>query len=345
MTLSMTRHFWILLLGLTLSHSAAEEHSVKPITTIHQKSGGWKVPEKNYVVLKRGDVEIVVVNNEAVDDNVLPGHKAGYSGVAKISHKNQDKNLFVPSYAGLNYEHIHDGKTRDRDILFEPRKLPIQLRQVSEYAVELYQAPAGHYQLESCQRYELLEHGTIQLTYECTPRARTFANDYIGLFWASYIHQPEDLSIRFPGFENVEGKSTKDYPEPQMVRGVTPQHGTQATHRGKSDNRMFNHDTDFPLSLVFGYSRHRFDQPWYFGVSHSMGFAQIFRDNDLIRLTQSPSGGGSGNPAWDFQYFVPKYEVGKTYRFVMRAVYHPFNLRAEFFDRIAEEYTRLNAGQ
>ena len=325
-----------------LTTATVKADEVAPVTTIHKANGDWKSPSKNYVILQRGAVEIVIVNNQAVDDDVLPGHKAGYSGVARISHTKQAQNLFVPNYAGLNYEHIHDGRTRDRKILFEPRNLPMEIRVINQYAVELYQAPAGHYKLESCQRYELLENGTIQLTYECTPRARTFENGYIGLFWASYIHQPEDKSIHFPGFVNVEGKSLPEFPPSQLIRGVTPQHGIQATHRGKRDTRMFKHDADFPLSLVFGYSRHRFDQPWYYGVSHQMGFAQVFRESDQIRLTQSPSGGGVGNPAWDFQYFIPDYEVGKTYRFVMRAVYHPFQQREVFFERIAQEYRILN---
>ncbi|MBA63482.1 MAG: hypothetical protein CMJ76_14085 [Planctomycetaceae bacterium] len=324
----------------TPASTTAQE--VTPVTTIHKLKGNWNSPAKNYVILQRGDVEIVVVNNQAVDDEILPGHRGGYSGIARISHSKQSQNLFVSNYAGINYEHIHDGRTRERKILFEPRNLPMEIRHINQHTVELYQAPAGHYKLESCQRYELLKDGTIQLTYECTPRARTFENGYIGLFWASYIDQPEDKSIHFSGFENVEGKSLRDLPPPQMVRGVTPQHGIQATHRGRLDTRMFKHDADFPLTLVFGYSRHRFDQPWYYGVSRNMGFAQIFRSADQIRLTQSPSGGGGGNPAWDFQYFIPDYEVGKTYRFMMRAVYHPFDQQDVFFARITKEYRRLN---
>ena len=215
--------------------------------------------------------------------------RQGYSGIARISHTEQPNNLFVPNYAGLNYEHIHDGRTRDRTILFEPRNLPMELRRINQNTVELYQAPAGHYKLESCQRYELLEDGTIQLTYECIPRAKTFENNYIGLFWASYIHQPKDKSIHFPGFENIEGKDLRELPAPKIIRSVTPQHGIHATHRGIRDTRLFKHDKNFPLTLVFGYSRHRFHEPWYYGVSRNMGFAQVFRTADQIRLSQSPS--------------------------------------------------------
>ena len=43
----------------------------------------------------------------------LPGHRAGYNGVASLTHKRRPSNLFVAAYGGLNFEHIHDGTAAD----------------------------------------------------------------------------------------------------------------------------------------------------------------------------------------------------------------------------------------
>ena len=71
-----------------------------------------------------------------------------------------------------------------------------------------------------------------------------------------------------------------------------------------------------------------YDEPWYYGVSHGMAYVQVFRPRDRVRLAQSPSGGGDGNPAWDFQAFFPDYEVDRRYTLVMRAVYLPSSPRS-----------------
>ena len=291
-----------------------------PLTTLSNPSLVYTVPEKPYVVLRRAKVEAVIVDNRAADDEVLPGHRAGYAGVASLKHEQRRENLFVPSYAGLNFEHIHDGTVQDREILFEPRNAPMELRVIDPHTVELYQAPSPHYGLESCLRYSILQDGVIEMTLECIPRRRSFAKGYVGLFWASYIHQPESLDIHFKGHPADASTVQTDW-----IRGVTPSHGVLSTHLATNDWREFQHEPDFPLTLVFNRSLHRYSEPWYFGVSHGLALVLMFRPQDQIRMSQSPTGGGKGNSAWDFQFFIPQYEVDRRYQMVMRAMYLPFD--------------------
>ncbi len=288
-------------------------------TTLSDPNLRYEKAKGAYVVLKRGPIEAVVVNNQAVDDSVLPRHCTGYNGVASLKHTHRQQNLFVPLYAGLNFEHILDGTMQPRKVLFEPRNAAMELRLIDSTTAELYQPPTPHYKLESCTRYRLLDDGTIEMTFECIPRAKTFQHGYIGLFWASYIHQPQSTDIYFRG-RSADEPNTVD----RWIRSHSPAHGQSATHLALGDRRQLPHDPKFPLELPFCLSNYRYSEPWYFGTSHGLALAQVFRPQDAIRLTQSPSGAGPGNPAWDFQYIIPSYEIGRRYQSVMRAVYLPY---------------------
>jgi len=311
-------------------------------TTLSDGSIQYIVPEKPYIVLSRGPIEAVVVDNRAVNDAILSGHRAGYHGIASLKHERQPQNIFVPAYSGFNFEHIHDGTAKERNILFEPRQAPMQLRIIDPHTAELYQGPTPHWGLESCLRYQLLEDGMIELTFECIPRRDTYKNGYIGLFWASYIHRPQsrDLHFLIPEAESATTPSWRR--EGKWVRASAPAHGVLATHRAANDSREFKYDPEFPLTLVFNFSNHRYAAPWYLGVCREMALIQIFRPQDQVRFSQSPSGGGEGNPAWDFQWFIPDYKIGQRYQLVMRVLYtahdenffNPFESENRLMDKI-----------
>jgi hypothetical protein len=278
------------------------------ITSLANRAVKYKVPAGHSVTLRRGPLTIDVADNEPSG----AVHRKGYNGVSSLTHRRAPANLFVPDYSGLNLELFVDGTSRSREVFFEPRRAPMELRVVDKHTAELYQAPTPTWKLESVTRYRLERDGAIGMTFECIPRERTFGNGYMGFFWASYIQKPESPAIHFVGPRG-------------WIDAVSPRHGEEATHLAATDTREFARSADFPSHfMVFSNSKHRYSEPFYYGVSHGMAFVLMFRPEDQVRFTQSPSGGGAGNPAWDFQWFVDGYETGKLYRLELKAACIPY---------------------
>lgn len=291
-----------------------------------------------HVTVRQGPLEVVVADNRGSDDETLAGHDPGYSGLASLRHAERPSNVFVQKYAGLNFEHIHDGRTARRKVLFEPRVAAMRLSQPEPDTVLLELPQTSFWQLESQVQYRMLGEGVIEMTVTCTPHGDTFEGGYIGLFFASYIQTPESTAIHFLGVPAGDPRAV-----PGWVDASSPEHGLRATHRSVDDDRVFPHDPDFPLSLVFSFSEYRFTESWYYGLSHGMALVYVFRERDRVRFTQSPSGGGEGNPAWDFQWFIPEVVVGQPSQFVMRLLYVSFESReqiAALARRHAEELDR-----
>ncbi|HIG30807.1 MAG TPA: hypothetical protein EYQ50_24580 [Verrucomicrobiales bacterium] len=289
------------------------------ITSLTNPNVHYKTTDRSHILLQQGNITAVIVNNQAVDSSTLSGHRAGYNGLAFLSHKNRKQNLFVPPYAGLNFEHIHDGTVAGLKEKFEPRKFPMNLRVINRHTVEIHQPPTGNWSLESCGRYKLLKDGTIEYTFECIPRKGEYQYDYIGLFWASYIHKPGHKEIHFKGRRRHESNDHL-----RWITAETPKHGVSSTHPPADSTLLPPVEKSFPLTLVNHPSDYVYEEPWYFGVSNDMALIFMFRKKDRIWFAQSPSGGGPSHPAWDFQWFIPNYKIGEAYGFTMRLAYLPF---------------------
>ena len=271
-------------------------------------------PADHTVTLRRGPVIAVIVDNEGFGEH----HRAGYNGIASLTHDKRPENVFVPLYAGLNLEHYYDGSNVAGERVFEPRSAPMHLRVIDEHAVELYQPPTPTWKVESCTRFTIEDDATVRMRFECIPRVKVFKHGYIGVFWASYIDRPESKEIYFLGRE-------KGGAGERWIDASTPAHGVDAGHVPADDTRVFKKDDDFPPGmLMFSRSKYEYTQPFYYGVSHGMALVYMFRPQDRIIFTQSPTGGGPTNPAWDFQWFIEDYEVGKAYSFEMCLAYVPF---------------------
>jgi hypothetical protein len=279
-----------------------------------------------------GDLTAVLGDNSADGD-----HRAGYNGVWSLTHKTEPVNLFVPAVAGLNFEHIFDGDKRDTDgsrkVFFEPRTAPMTFKKLADNEAELHQEPTPTFHLESWTRFQLSEPHYLDFTFRCVPTQHVFAHGYIGLFWANYINAPDDKSMYFRGGDLWQQLCSQ-------------RHNDESTVRHKDDKLELKFSDGLGDALYRNLSPLRFDVPLFYGLFRQHIAIFLFDRTEGIRLTHSPSGGGVNkeqqmtNPAWDFQFLLPSYEVMKEYRFRARLVYRERCSRAE----VLREYETWRKG-
>ena len=275
---------------------------------------------------RAGDLTAVIGDNAAAGE-----HRAGYNGVWSLTHRTEPVNLFVPAVAGLNHEHIFDGDKQDTGndlkVRFEPRYAPMNFKRLSDTEAELHQPPTPTFHLESWTRFKLTPPHYLDMSYRCVARQHAFAHGYIGLFWASYINAPEDRSMYFRGGGLWQQLCTQ-------------QHNDESTVRHRDDKIELKFTPGLRNGLYMNLSPLRFDEPFFYGLFRRHVFLVLFDRTAGIRLTHSPSGGGlnkeaqTTNPAWDFQYLIPRYDVNEEYGFRVRVVYRERCSRAE----ILKEY-------
>lgn len=268
---------------------------------------------EHILTIENGDIKAVFVDNSEFN----PHHKAGYNGIAYLHHALEDSVLFVPEYAGFNLEHIFGGDSLYQ--LFEPRLHPMTLFRKTNDEVLLYQEATPISGVESLTTFKVVKPHYIDINFQCIIHDDSFfQHEYAGFFWASYIQNPPDKKIYF------KSTSSGDTTGSRWIDAWSSEHGVESTHRSTKDDHDFFFASNFNARLASHFSGHRFEEPYYFGRFGNMVLAYLFDAEEIIRFSQSPTGGGEFNPAWDFQYIIPSPKVGKKYSFNARMIYKPF---------------------
>jgi len=137
----------VALLSLVVPAAFADHPLAAPgVTSLTDSSVRFRAAKGHHVVLERGGVRAVIVDNAKLDLPELPGHRAGYNGLGALSHRHRNANLFVPAVAGLNF-HDENRKERDRDPTAHAEVLAIRAAARRQ----------GDWRLSGCTLYVTLE--------------------------------------------------------------------------------------------------------------------------------------------------------------------------------------------
>ena len=277
-----------------------------------------------HATFKVGEIAAVIGDNAAAGE-----HRAGYNGVWDLRHKSSTRSVFVPNYAGLNLEHIFNGdlEFENKDVFFEPRRAPMTFKKINDHQAELHQPATPNFYVESTTRFTLQPPWYLDMEFRCTAHQHIHRRGWFGCFWASYINGPADKSIYFPGGWNSG--------EEVWMQFCTQAHNDESTVLSHDDKIDLTWDKGSHDCLFKNFSRMRYSKRMYYGHFEDLIYILMFKPGATIRFTHSPSGGGlnreqnTTNPAWDWQFIIPEYDVMQEYRYQARVVLRPRCSREE----------------
>ena len=207
-------------------------------------------------------------------------------------------------------------------------------RKVNPATAELHQPPTPNFHMESWTTFTLRPPHYIDMEFRCIPRQHVHERGWFGIFWASYINGPADKSIYFKGGWRLK--------EDMWMQLCTQEHDDESTVLAQGDDFKLSWQEGSRDALFKNFSRMRYARPFYYGHVEDLVYLLMFENADGIRFTHSPSGGGynnafnSTNPAWDWQFIVPKCEVNKEYKYRARLALRPKCSREEILKEVGK---------
>lgn len=261
-----------------------------------------------------GDLTAVIGDNQAHE-----GQRAGYNGVQSlVSAHAPNESLFVPGIAGINLEHLLDGRDLpDRESYFEPRRHPMEVEKVDPQSVMLHQSATPTMGVQSLATFSLRVPYYIDIDLRLVLRRDTLRHDYLLAFYASYINAPEDRAMHFLGRPREEPVGEA------WLELNTPAHNTDSTVCHVDIEPELENEMSFD-TLAYSYSDLAYIRPFFYGRWRNMVFALMFEAGHDVRFTHSPTGGGDGNPAWDFQWVLHEPQVDEEHHLRARALFKPW---------------------
>lgn len=290
------------------------------------------------------------------DNSALGIHRSGYNGVASLIPKASGNNLFVPTFAGLNYETISlVGLSPYQDISgskFEPRSEPMHIEDAAEKKVVLVQPKTSHANVGARITFSVEEPYYLHQRIELTFHRRFCRSDEKSTFrslWASYIHMPPDRHIYLKANENSAdledwiGITKADHHTGTMeIRRLPDGHEIDARGHLEAMNSqapMPDQDvekTEWPPTAL----PRSLDGPlqFYYGFCHnSLLFLMMFKRPQNTRLAYSPCGAGkqpAWNPAWDYVLYLDDVELGQTYFWDLCLLVKQFESRVDVLKEV-----------
>ena len=281
----------------------------------------------------------------------VPRLGAGFQPLVHTAFPHQ--NLYRDEGVGLNFEHILNGTTADRDInRFTPRRDPRSVVSHAEYdASIIHRAQDSTWRIESEMRYVLQEENAIDMTFTVTLHEDRFPLGYVAFMWASYMKRTRERRIHFYG--------TQDGHEGWVSFGDATEEAEEGFETGTISAvgvPDLPYETDADTLNILENRHKKFIQPFYYGLvdgdgdlsteDDTMVYIMMFDQIDPIRFamwnfTQTKDGNRDPHcPAWDWQFVIRNPAINHPYGYRARVVYKPFAGRDDVFG----EYERWQKG-
>jgi len=306
------------------------------------------------------------------DNSSLGIHRSGYNGIASLIPKHSGNNLFVPMYAGLNYETIsltglspytHPGGSK-----FEPRSEPMHIECATAGEVVLIQPETSHSHVGARITFSVEEpyylHQHIELAFHKRFCTMEESNAFRSL-WASYIHMPSDRHIYLKpdleegaelegwvGITKADHGYLSDHSVDTEVRRlpdtdeITPAEHLEEMRRQKPQKTADLFDSAKPDSSTQPIS-HRILGPlaFYYGFCHGeQQFLMMFAQPGRFRLAYSPCGAGkepAWNPAWDYILHLDDAKTGVVYSWDVCLAVKPYKGRKDVLGEVRSYLNRF----